>query len=167
MAKIVTPQKPTTFNSPLEAGLRAVVLLGAAYPRSYDLQHLVGMDYLLVHTGDIGGPASLHPPAPMQSSELLVRRSLIDRAMMLMMTRELIDRTIGTDGIKYIAGENAGTFLSSLDSDYITDLKERAAWLIENYGNTNETEFRSTMRKLFDDWIEEFQSSESSLGAEL
>ncbi|MCV5275801.1 threonine transporter, partial [Escherichia coli] len=57
--------KPITFNSPLEAGIRAVSILGAAYPQTYDLQRLVAFDYLLVHTGDIGGPDNLHPPTPM------------------------------------------------------------------------------------------------------
>ncbi len=156
-----------TFNGPLETGLRAVALLGAAYPRSYDLQRLVGMDYLLVHTGDVGGPASLHPPAPMQSAELLVRRALIERALLLMMTRELIDREIGPDGIRYVAGENAGSFLSSLESDYIKDLKIRATWLIGAFGSSDELEFRGMMRKLFENWVEEFQTGESSWGTEL
>ncbi|MCD9436769.1 threonine transporter, partial [Klebsiella pneumoniae] len=61
--------KPITFNSPLEAGIRAVSILGAAYPQTYDLQRLVAFDYLLVHTGDIGGPDNLHPPTPMRSAE--------------------------------------------------------------------------------------------------
>ena len=55
-------RKPATFNGPLEAGIRAVSILGAAYPQSYDLQRLVALDYLLVHTSDVGGPESLHPP---------------------------------------------------------------------------------------------------------
>ena len=48
--------QPVTFNGPLEAGMRAVAILAAAYPQTYDLQRLVAFDYLLVHTGDIGGP---------------------------------------------------------------------------------------------------------------
>lgn len=48
--------QPATFNSPLEAGMRAVALLGASFPQTYDLQRLVTFDFLLVHTGDVGGP---------------------------------------------------------------------------------------------------------------
>ena len=81
---------PATFNGPLEAGIRAVAILGAAYPQTYDLQRLVAFDYLLVHTGDIGGPESLHPPTPLHSAELLVRRKLVEAALMLMMTRDLV-----------------------------------------------------------------------------
>ena len=84
--------KPITFNSPLEAGIRAVSILGAAYPQTYDLQRLVALDYLLVHTGDIDGPDNLHPPTPMRSAELLVRRKLVEQSLLLMMTRDLVER---------------------------------------------------------------------------
>lgn len=90
-----------------------MAILGAAYPQTYDLQRLVAFDYLLVHTADVGGPDNLHPPTPMHSAELLVRRKLVEQALLLMMTRDLVDREIGSDGIKYVAGENAITFLSS------------------------------------------------------
>lgn len=163
---VATRRKPATFNGPLEAGLRAVALLAAAYPRLFDLQRLVAFDYLLVHTGDIGGPASLHPPAPMQSAELLVRRKLVEQALLLMMTRELIVREASTDGIRYRAGENAAPFMSSLETDYLKALRERAAWLVRQLGDSSDQELRTLMRRFFDHWVEEFQSAERSLGAE-
>jgi hypothetical protein len=158
--------KVPTFNGPLEAGLRAVTLLGAAYPRWFDLQRLVGFDYLLVHTGDIGGPKSLHPPSPLQSAELLVRRGLIERALLLMMGRQLIEREVSAEGIRYRAGESAATFLSSLQSEYLIALKNRAGWLIAELGDRSEQDFRAVIRKFFDQWVEEFQAAERSMGAE-
>lgn len=157
-------RKPVTFNGPLEAGIRAVALLGAAYPQSYDLQRLVAFDYLLVHTADVGGPDNLHPPTPMHSAELLVRRKLVDQALLLMMTRDLIEREVTAEGIKYVAGENAATFLSSVSSDYLLALKDRASWLVEALGNHTDEEFRGVMRRFFDRWVEEFQQVERSLG---
>src|ERR1700730_15476470 len=130
-----TGREPGTLNGQLEAGIRAVAVLGAAHPRSFDLQRLVAFDYLLVHTGDIGGPSSLHPPAPLRSAELLVRRKLVQQALLLMMTRELVEREFGAEGIQYRAGENATPFLSSLESEYLKALKERAAWLVNALGN--------------------------------
>jgi hypothetical protein len=158
--------KPATFNSPLEAGLRAITILGAAHPQSFDLQRLVAFDYLLVHTGDVGGPSSLHPPAPLQSAELLVRRKLVERALLLMMTRDLVEREFNTGGIRYRAGENAASFLSTLESDYLKKLKDRADWLVNSLGHLNEQDFRAVMHRFFDRWVEEFQAEESSLGAE-
>lgn len=160
------PRAPTTFNGPLEAGIRAVAILGAAYPLSYDLQRLVAFDYLLVHTEDVGGPKSLHPPAPMQSAALLVRRKLVEQALLLMMTRELVQREITPEGIKYSAGENAMTFLTSVTSAYLVALKKRADWLVEEFGSHTDDNFRDVMRGFFDDWVEEFQHTERSWGGE-
>jgi ABC-three component (ABC-3C) system Middle Component 2 len=61
------------FNSSLETGVRAVVVLDAAFPRAFDLSQLTWLDHLVVHTADIGGPDSLHPDIPQRTGELLVR----------------------------------------------------------------------------------------------
>jgi hypothetical protein len=156
--------KPITFNGPLEAGIRAVSILGAAYPCTYDLQRLVALDYLLVHTGDIDGPANLHPPTPMHSAELLVRRKLVEQSLLLMMTRNLVVREVTPDGIKYGAGENAATFLTSVSSSYLQALKERASWLVSALGDLSDDSFKRVMRRFFDKWVEEFQQIEKSLG---
>lgn len=50
------------FNSPLETGVRAVIVLATCYPKALTLDELVALDHLVVHTADIGGPTSLHPP---------------------------------------------------------------------------------------------------------
>jgi hypothetical protein len=163
---LASVRKPVTFNGALEAGLRAVAVLGAAHPRLFDIRRLVAYDYLLVHTGDIGGPSSLHPPAPLHSAELLVRRKLVERALLLMMTRRLVEREFSAEGIMYRAGENAAPFLSALESEYLKALKERAAWIVGTLGDHNEVEFRAVMRRFFDRWVEEFQAAERSLGSE-
>jgi hypothetical protein len=163
---VAARERPATFNGPLEAGLRAVAILGAAHPRTLDLQRLVAFDYLLVHTGDIGGPASLHPPSPLHSAELLVRRELVQRGLLLMMTRELVNREFEPSGIRYQAGENAAPFLSALESDYLSALRDRATWLVAALADRTEAEFRAVMRRFFDHWVEEFQAVERSLGTD-
>lgn len=157
---------PATFNGPLEAGVRAVAVLAAAHPRGFDLQRLIAFDYLLVHTGDVGGPDSLHPPVPLQAAELLVRRKLVEQALLLMMTRDLVQREASGSGIRYLAGENAVPFLQALQTDYLCALKERADWLVDAFGAQTDPEFRAVMRRFFDRWVEEFQTAERSLGAE-
>ena len=76
-----------TFNSPIETGVRALILLAESYPDQLDLQRLLEFDYILVHTTDVDGPPSIHPALPLRSGELLVRRHLIERGLMLMMSR--------------------------------------------------------------------------------
>src|SRR5260221_7867834 len=45
------PPRSTLF--PYTTLFRSVSILAAAFPQTYDLQRLVALDYLLVHTGDI------------------------------------------------------------------------------------------------------------------
>lgn len=161
---MIDRHQPATFNGPLEVGMRLVAILGAAYPSAFDLQRLVAFDYLLVHTGDIGGPDSLHPPAPLRAAGILVRRKLVEEALLLMMTRDLVARDVSDRGITYEAGENAETFLQSLTSPYLVSLKVRAAWLVRHLGSQSDEQFKAVMRRFFDQWIEEFQNAERSLG---
>ncbi len=165
MEDVVNPRAaPRTFNSALEAGIRAVFILKAGYPNAYDLQRLVAFDYLLVHTSDVGGPPSLHPAVPIRSAELLVRRSLVEQALLLMITRDLVHRHVTPDGISYSAGESANIFLNSMTSEYLQALKTRAKWLIERFGRHSDAEFQAFMRQRFELWIEEFQTVDVSAG---
>ena len=86
------PEGVQTFNSPLETGVRALVLLAESYPAQMDLQRILEFDYILVHTGDVDGPPSVHPALPLRSGELLARRQLIERGLVLMMSRGLVGR---------------------------------------------------------------------------
>lgn len=147
----------TPFNSPLETGLRALVLLAAAYPQGIDIQRLVEYDYLLVHSGDVGGPPSLHPPLPLRSGELLVRRELIERGLLLMISRGLVRRVARESGFYYEAEDGAGPFLDALITDYSVDLKERSEWVISAFGAIAEDELRRILNKAFDQWTTQFQ----------
>lgn len=156
----------TTFNGPLEAGIRAVALLGAAYPKAFDLQRLTALDYLLVRTRDLdGGPESLHPPTPLRSPEAEVRRQIVHQGLTLMMSRDLVEQEAQKSGLMYVAGENAAAFLDALQSPYLLKLKDRANWLIDYFSSYTEAEFNAIMRRYFQDWIIEFQEFERSIGA--
>jgi hypothetical protein len=162
MEKILIAANPviSPFHSPLETGLRSLGVLSASYPRHFDLQRLVVFDHLVVHTGDLGGPASLHPNLPMHSAELLVRRELVERGVMLMISRGLIDRVIDENGFGYRASEFASIFLESLTSEYLTELGKRAQWVSENFADRADTEIKNLTEGVFDKWIEQFTTME-------
>lgn len=155
-----------TFNGPLEAGVRAVAILGAAFPRCYDLQRLTAFDYLLVHTQQLGGPDDLHPATPISTPATEVRRKVVLDALHLMMTRELVLRRADEDGIRYCAGETAAMFLDALRTPYLSRVKERAGWLVHHLADYSDAKFDGLMRKFFDSWVVEFQNAEKSLGAD-
>jgi len=153
-----------TFNGPLEAGVRAVAILGAAFPRSFDIQRLTAFDYLLVRTSQLGGPTDLHPATPIQTPATEVRRKVVQDAVHLMMTRDLITRSVHENGIRYCAGEAASMFLDSLQTPYLKELKERARWIVHHLAGYSDDEFDQLMRRFFDMWVVEFQDVERSLG---
>ena len=163
----MTVQPLTTFNSPLEAGVRTLCVLVPAHPSGFDVQRLVAFDYLIVHSGDIGGPDSLHPQLPHRSAELLVRRKIVERGLNLMHHRSLVERQVDPTGISFRAGELAGTFLSSLAAPYVTELRTRGAWVVRNFGGMDEETLRQTMGQFFGRWIEQFQAVQQSLGIDI
>jgi hypothetical protein len=153
----------SAFNSPLESGLRAIAILVEAFPVALDLEYLVFFDYLTVHSGDVeDGPESLHSPLPMRSGELTVRRELIERGLLLMMSRNLADRLASSEGFKYIATESASVFLEMLCSQYTLKLRERSRWVISIFGNFTPEQIRAQERQLFRSWTNQFQPMESS-----
>lgn len=161
-----TRQKVATFNSPLEAGLRALSVLVPAFPATMDLQRLVAFDYLVVHTADAGGPESLHAELPLRPAELLVRRQLVERGLLLMMSRALVERVAGGNGFTYLAGEMAETFLASLTAPYLTELRARGEWVVDTFNALSADALRDQMDSIFGRWIEEFQAAQRSLAAD-
>ncbi|MBF2089761.1 MAG: threonine transporter [Synechococcales cyanobacterium K44_A2020_017] len=148
------------FNSPLEIGIRSLIILTAAYPRSLDLQFLVFFDYFTVHSGDVQGPDSLHAPLPFRSGELTVKRGLIERGLLLMVSRGLVEHLVSSNGFEYRASDNASAFLSMLSSPYITQLKERAEWVAEAFGNSSLHDLKEIEQSFFRSWSTQFQPLE-------
>jgi hypothetical protein len=153
----MTERKRSPFNSALETGGRTLAILVAAYPRFHDLHRLVQYDYLTVHSADAAGPPSLHPPLPLRSGELLVRRGLIERGLWLMMSRRLIRREPQQQGILYQAEDAANAFLDNLRSAYMTELRERAAWVVSVFDELSTNELDAVIKRCFEAWTTEFQ----------
>jgi hypothetical protein len=149
------------FNSALECGLRALAILASAYPASADLQRLVAYDYLLVHSADADGPSSLHPSTPHRNGELLVRHTLIESGLFLLLSRNLIERFATTKGIEYRAMDAAQAFLDGLSSDYMRALRDRADWVSVTFTMMSESELKDFVNAHFDQWTTEFQSLEA------
>ena len=149
-----------TFNSPIETGMRALILLAEAYPAQFDLQRLLEYDYMMVHTGDVDGPPSIHPALPLRSGELLVRRQLIERGLMLMISRGLVSRHATQNGFMYQAEDDAGPFLDALTAEYLNDLKNRAEWVVDRFRDMTDQEIRFMLTRVYDQWSREFQIPE-------
>ena len=160
MTKEATLASP--FNSPLESAIRTLAVLAAISPQCADLQRLLMFDYLLVHSADADGPPSLHPNTPLRNGELLIRRSLLQEGLMLLLSRNLAERKTTVLGIEYAALEAAAPFLDSLSSSYVHDLRERGFWLEENFMPYSSEELSQYFKARFDHWTTEFQNQETA-----
>jgi hypothetical protein len=148
----------TPFNTPLECGVRSTILLAEIYPIRLDIQRLLHYDYILVHSGDVeGGPPSLHPPTPHRSGELLVRRPLIEKGIMMMMSRSVIECEYTSSGIVYCLGEWGVFFIDSLQSAYTVQMRERAKWVASYFDSYSDEEMTEFVRARWSEWGSEFE----------
>lgn len=145
------------FNSPLECGLRVLFVLNSAQGRTADLQRLIAYDYLLVHSGDVDGPDSLHPSVPYRGTEFLVKRDVIGIGLNEMFSRELLDKTFDAAGILYRSTELTTAFVSLLKSEYANSLRERADWVVERFGDMKDVELSAFMTESIGKWGAEFE----------
>lgn len=142
--------RPLVFNSPLETGLRAVILLTACFPRALSLDELVALDHFVVHSEDVGGPSSLHPPESTRAAELLVRRDVIRAGLRLMGLKGLVSQHAADDGFRYSAGPDAGNFVDLLTSPYSRRLVDRAEWLASHILTLQPSELENLIMERLD-----------------
>jgi len=146
------------FNSPLETGVRSLVLLNTAFPRAFDLKEMTWLDHLVVHTGDLdGGPQSLHPNVPHRSGELLVRRKLVERGLSLMRRAHMIEAQYGSDGLLFAAHDRAAPFVSLIRTEYGRTLKDRAKWLLDYLADKSKDHLHGVITEKIGRWAIEFQ----------
>ena len=127
--------QPELFNSPLEAGLRAVVLLDAFAPHAFDLRSLSLLDYYVVHAGDIEtdaeGLESLHPPVAARRGEFFVRRRLVEEGLALMERAFLLDKIADGNGLTFRARDVAAAMVDLMESPYNRRLRETSRWIAD------------------------------------
>lgn len=145
------------INTPIECGIKTLIVLDAVRPQKCDLNRLVTLDYLLVHSGDIsGGPASLHADSPFRSGEILVRREFVQRGLNLLVGKGLVIRHFSSEGVVYEAASCSRAFLSYLDSSYARRAIEIAKWIAAAFGRLTNEELNQFVSAHIGQWGAEF-----------
>lgn len=154
------------LNGPLEVGLRVLMILVEAFPAHLDINRLVLLDHGLLHSADLDGPESLHPPVPVRVGELGVKRQHIEDGLQVMIRAGLAEMSAEDSGIEFWASENTESFLRLLESDYALALHDRAQWVIGELGNIDDSRLRERMRKVSSHWSEEFEVMPAESGSD-
>jgi hypothetical protein len=144
------------LNSPLEVGVRVLMILTEAYPQRLDVNRLVLLDHGVLHSADLGGPESLHPALPVRVGELGVKRTVIEEGLQVMVRAKLVEMSAGDRGIEFVASDSAYAFVSVLASNYATILHERIEWMFGHFSDLSEDALRTEMRSILSSWAEEF-----------
>lgn len=132
------------------------MMLTKAYPAQLDVNQLVLLDHMVLHSADVGGPQSLHPAVPIRSGEIAVKRESVESGIALFMKLQLIELSIDELGVRFYAGESALHFISILGSSYSVDLQQRVGWVIGNFPSLDTESLRNHTKAIFDSWSEEF-----------
>ncbi len=144
--------KINPFNNNIETGLRVLTILNATFPKAYDLQSILYLDYLTVHSGDISiENKSLHPPVPNRKGEIFVRREIIYSSLELFISKGLIKRLYLENGIEYVASESSTTFLESLNEEYSIKLQTMSNWVNEFVNKHQEVKLKDYMLRYLTD----------------
>lgn len=156
----------TALNSPLEVGVRTLFLLVSAYPRRLDVNRLVLLDHSLLNSADLDGPESIHPALATRTSELGVKRTLIQQGLRILLRAELVQMSVLSDGIVFSASESAYGFTSILSTSYASMLRDRSGWAVDSFADLSEDALRSELHVVFGSWSEEFDISDQTLAGE-
>ena len=149
------------FNGPVEIGMRAAMVLANAYPDRLDLNRLVILDYMVVHSGDIpDGPPSLHPPTPLRAGEVSIRRGLLESGLHLLARKGLVARHLDESGITYSAQSEITAFLDALSSGYANAVRDRAEWAVQRLNRLSDSQVRELFEESMGRWRTEFVADE-------
>ncbi len=147
--------EPQLFNTPLEAGVRALLILDAFAPQAFDLATMSLLDYYIVHTGDAGGPPSLHPEIKARAGEYFVRRHLVEEGLLLMARASLVDQVFTGSGIAFRAHETATAMIDLFGSTYNRRLVEAAQWLAGEAAAQGVERFVQVLKDSLERWSHE------------
>lgn len=151
-------QKSTqkVYNTPLEIGLRMLVILNELGAKGGDLDQIMYFDFLSLNTKDIGGPESIHAPVPKRGVQVYARKNLMQKGGNLLLSKELIDFRIDEHGFSYGINEVGKAFLTYFTSDYFREFSDRVNWVHQKFNNYSSEKLETFINENLSNWGGEF-----------
>lgn len=152
------------FNCPEEVGVRALFILSLCEKRMSS-QRIMYYDYFILHLKDIDeAHKSLHPDNPNHSSEIAVRRNIINKGLELMVSKGLIDIKYTKTGVYYQKNRVTDPFISLFSNGYVEVLKKNIIVVNERFLNYSDAQIYKYISKNIGSWIGEFEKEYNSVG---
>ncbi|KGL40495.1 hypothetical protein HCA64_01305 [Listeria booriae] len=147
--------KYNLLNSPIELGLRIIILLETVENADFDVDDILLLDYYVLHINDFDSKLkSIHPAIPNRENEIFVRRKSIQDSLLFLESLNLIKTNYTANGITYARNSMNNNFSDYLESPYASKLKRN---IEEIKGENTEILIRNLKVSLFDNpqlWID-------------
>lgn len=152
------------FNTPIEVALRVLIILNAANEtQGYcDAEKIMYLDYLCLHTSDVGGPESINASIPNRGIQVYSKKDLIRRGLLVLISKELVTLRSTQDGFIYTINEAGRAFLNLFTTKYFKDLMERAGWVFTEWGQMNNQQIKNYIDANIQKWGGEFFAPEQT-----
>lgn len=157
MNKFYSNRNIKIFNTSMEMGLRALIILDELSQEPIDLNRLIIYDYLITHGNDFDERIeSLHPSVPHRSGELIIKRKVMQEGIDLMYSRELLDVEYTSCGIFYKSNPLSSFFINYLESEYALDLIELTKVVVQRFKHLSDEELNLYIKRNIPKWGSEF-----------
>jgi hypothetical protein len=135
------------YNTPIEIATRVLILLNELGEETkIDKDRILFLDHLAIHTEDVGGGKSLHPPVPNRSIQAFAKSALVQKGLSILVSKELAYVEASAEGgFFYYASDLSGKFLAHFQSDYFHELKGNINWVVSEFGDHSSEELKKIM----------------------
>ncbi len=152
------------FNSPEEVGVRILFILSICDKRMSS-QRIMYYDYFILHLNDIDSIYdSLHPDNPNHSSEIAVKRDIINRSLQLMISKGLLDIKYTKTGIYYQKNNITDAFLQMFKNGYVDKLRQNISIVSGRFEKNSDGQIYRYIDKSIGSWSGEFEKEYFSGG---
>ncbi|WP_368072758.1 ABC-three component system middle component 2 [Lysinibacillus xylanilyticus] len=96
-------------------------------------------------------------PLPHRSSEIIVRRKLVQESLDILISRGLVSPVYKNTGVFYSANKSTSLFVNLLKSTYFSKLTLVVEWVLSKYGNVSTSMLNKLVNENIHFWGGEFE----------
>lgn len=145
------------YNSPQEVGVRILFILDICNKRM-SKQRIMYYDYFALHLNDLDpSESSLHPDNPNHSSEIAIKRELINSGLDFIIAKGLISVKYSKTGIYYTSNHLTHSFVELFQNDYVKELKQSISIVDSCFSNQSDKQIYKYINRNIGKWAGEFE----------
>lgn len=145
------------FNSPEEIGVRILFILDVCQTKM-SFQRIMYYDYFSLHLRDLDQTQkSLHPDNPNHSSEIAIKRDLINKGLNLIIAKGLLCVKYAKTGIYYQSNHLTHHFVSLFENGYVEQLKTNINFVNNFFLNNTDRQIYKYVDRNIGKWAGEFE----------